>query len=329
VTSKRTLCSVLAVISLALLTASPLSAWNDTGHKLVGAIAWDHMTPVARQRTIALLQAAPADACLLDRFPDDSRPLPVREREFFMIATTWADIVRPDREHPRPCDRFHRASWHFINYFWSGTSGASGADRPVDRPGSTVPTDNVVERLTSLRPIAACLAPPCSSSGERAVALAWILHLVGDLQEPLHTSSRVTTAPGEQNGDQGGNLFKLGPPDPLRAPPSLHGYWDGIIDRALPRLPNETDQAYLARAESAIVARHPLAQMKGRIQSGEFRSWSQEGFDTTKRELYPETLIREQMPADTYRSRALSVAEEAIALGGYRLADLLNAMFSG
>ncbi|MEO8076641.1 MAG: S1/P1 nuclease, partial [Acidobacteriota bacterium] len=116
--SKRTLCSFLAV-SLALLMPPPLSAWNDTGHKLVAAIAWDHMTPGARQRAIALLQAAPPDACLLDRFPTDSRPLAVREREFFVIAGTWADLVRPDRAHPRPCERFHRASWHFINYFYS------------------------------------------------------------------------------------------------------------------------------------------------------------------------------------------------------------------
>src|SRR5918995_524670 len=45
------------------------SAWNATGHQLVARIAWNAMTPAVRQRVIALLEAAPGDACLRELLP--------------------------------------------------------------------------------------------------------------------------------------------------------------------------------------------------------------------------------------------------------------------
>src|SRR6187399_2619452 len=149
------LISVVAVF-VVLLTPRPVLAWNATGHQLVAGIAWDRMTPAARQQAIALLQAAPPDACLLDLFPTDLRPLEVRQREFFVAASTWADIVRPGQNDTRPCTRFHRRDWHFINYFWSGISGSMGSTQPTERTDIAVPTDNVVERLKFLRPFVVC-----------------------------------------------------------------------------------------------------------------------------------------------------------------------------
>lgn len=318
----------VATVALVLLLPAPLFAWNATGHQLIAAIAWDRMTPAARQQAIALLRSAPADACLLDLFPTDSRPLEVRQREFFVRASTWSDLVRPGRNDMRPCTRFHRRDWHFINYFWSGVSGGTGSNQPTNRTDIDVPTDNIVERLVFLRPLVACQAAPCGSPrAAQATALAWMLHLVGDIQQPLHATARVTTQPDERRGDQGGNLFKLGPPSNANPPLSLHSYWDGIIDRAVPRLPNEGEQAYVARVGAAIVLKHPLAQMSARLKSGDFAAWSSEGFDTTKRAIYPSTLTRGQMPLPAYQRNALAIAQEAIALGGYRLADLLNQMF--
>jgi len=318
----------VAAAALVLLLPAPLFAWNATGHQLVAAIAWDRMTPAARQQAIALLRAAPADACLLNLFPTDSRPLDVRQREFFVRASTWSDSVRPDRNDTRPCTRFHRRDWHFINFFWSGLSGGAGANLPTNRSEIAVPTDNAVERLVFLRPLVACSAAPCGTPrAAQSTALAWILHLIGDIHQPLHSTARVTTQPDERQGDQGGNLFKLGPPSVTNPPLSLHGYWDGIIDRAVPRLPSEGEQAYVSRVSAAIVMKHPPASMTPRLKPAEFAAWSNEGFETTKRSVYPNTLTRGQMPPPAYQTNALTIAQEAIALGGYRLADLLNQMF--
>ncbi|HXH90325.1 MAG TPA: hypothetical protein VNN25_02005, partial [Thermoanaerobaculia bacterium] len=72
----------LPVLALVLLSCLPQSllAWNGTGHELVAGIAWDNMSLDARNKAIALLESAPSNACLLDLFPNDSRPLAVRQR---------------------------------------------------------------------------------------------------------------------------------------------------------------------------------------------------------------------------------------------------------
>lgn len=322
---KRKLFSVLTLI-LALVLPQTVFAWGSTGHQVVAGIAWDNMTPSARQKAITLLQAAPADACLLNLFPNDSRPLAERQREFFMRVSTWPDIVRPNEEDTRPCTRFHRRNWHFINYFWEGISGGSGADAPRDREDIEIAEINAVERLKFFRPLVACDTPSCGTPmQERATTLAWILHLVGDIHQPLHTSGRVTSRPREREGDQGGNLFKLGPfNDSL----SLHSFWDGIVDHAEPRREDERDNnlAYLNRIIGIITTQHPRSGMVSSLRSGEFEAWSLEGFDKTKRLIYPQTLERGRMPNDEYTGLAFRTSKETIALAGYRLADLLNQM---
>jgi hypothetical protein len=309
---------------------SPLdaSAWNETGHHVLTRIAWDHMTPAARRQVVERLQAAPVDACLRELFDQDTaRPLDERQREFVLRASTWPDIIRPRGDaDTRACTRYHRRDWHFINYFWEGVSGATNQDRPRDRTEPVTPELNAVERLRVLRPLVVCVAPACgTSAADRATSLAWILHLVGDIHQPLHTTARVTARAGEQEGDRGGNLFMLGsPPMPL----SLHAYWDEILDRAVPRQAHEqgNDRAYVARVAATIVATHPRTSMAARVKSGDFEAWAQEGLALTKQHVYPATLRRDQMPSAAYRDSAATVAFEAIALGGYRLADLLNRM---
>jgi hypothetical protein len=321
-TKQTRLFSIFSLLFVLLLPQFAF-AWNGTGHSVVAGIAWDNMTPAARLKAITLLQAAPQDACLRNLFPNDSRPLAVRQREFFMRAATWSDIVRPkNNQDTRPCTRFHRRDWHFINYFWEGISGGTGGNAPRDNKDIKTPEINAVERLKYFRPFVVCSLPACGTLlEERATTLAWILHLVGDIHQPLHTTARVTTSPGEQEGDQGGNLFKLD-----TSASQLHSYWDGIIDRSVSRQQSERDIDYFNRVAGTITQEHPRASMENRLRSGNFVAWSLEGFATTKSKVYPQSLQRGQLPSDTYRQSAFTTSKEAIALAGYRLADLLNQM---
>ena len=316
---------IAPALLIILLVPHPTWAWNATGHEVVAQMAWETMTTVTRQRVIALLEAAPPDACLVDEMPTDARPRAAREREFFLYASTWADIVRPAENDTRPCTRFNRGEWHYINYFWQGVSGATSTDRPNDRPDITPPTTNVVAQLPLMRAFAACGTPQCGATpGERAIALTWILHLVGDVHQPLHTNARITVQPDEQKGDQGGNLFVLQTePRVLR----LHGYWDGILDRSVPRRDGESQSAYVGRLAAAITATHTHAAMLPRLKPADYDAWAREGFATAKASVYPATLKRGELPGEEYRKRAFATAQLAIALAGYRLGDLLNTMF--
>ncbi|HEX8773746.1 MAG TPA: S1/P1 nuclease [Pyrinomonadaceae bacterium] len=308
--------SLIILLVTSFLIPQSAQAWDAVGHQVVARIAWENMTPTARRNVVNLLREAPRDACLRNLFPNNSQPLSVRQRQFFMLASTWPDIVRPGRNDTRPCTRFHQRDWHFINFFWSGVSG----DAPQDVTSIPTPLINAVERLGVFR----SSVNGGGQASDRATQLAWILHLVGDIHQPLHTSARVTTEAGESRGDQGGNLFKLGPGENAL---SLHSYWDGIIGRSIRRRRNEGDFAYLDRVAGRIMADHPRASLIGRLRPLQFDAWAREGFDTTKRAVYPSSLERGQMPSENYRRNAFTIADEAIAIGGYRLADMMNQLF--
>jgi hypothetical protein len=302
---------VHCVIVLLSLSASA-QAWNDTGHKVVARIAWDSMKPQTRESVIALLEAAPPDAGLLDLFANDLRPLPARQREFFLRTSTWADIIR-DRNFPERRDKYHQSPWHYINFFWELPHPNA---KPKDRKDMQPEPQNVVERLQHFQ---ASLADPNLEQSQRAIDLAWVLHLVGDIHQPLHCSARVT--PAEPEGDRGGNLFKLD------STFTLHGYWDNILSLSFPSNENESEDAYIGRLAKSIMKRHSKAKLAKKLKPGEFESWAKDGYNTTKTKVYPSSLRRNQAPSNSYRKNALKISEPAIALAGYRLAEMLDRLF--
>lgn len=301
-----------ALLSLSAIALSgawwPAAAWNDTGHEVVALIAWENLSPPARSKVVAIMRQAPAASRLPQLFRQDNRPLEVRQREFFRRAATWADLARdlPDFDHP---------TWHHRNFYWKQDNGVA-----VDLPDLQVNRENIVERLGHFK---TRLADPGAPASERAIELAWVLHLVGDIHQPLHCSGRVTAA--EPNGDHGGNDFKLAliPGHPRRDRQRLHAYWDGMIDKAFRRNAGETESAYLQRAASLIVARHPRALLEAQLEPGQIDVWARESV-VAAQAAYPDTLKRNKEPASDYRLTGIQISRERVALGGYRLALMLE-----
>jgi hypothetical protein len=297
------------VLTLTLFSSQSVVAWNGTGHKLVARIAWDDMTTTTRKNVVALLLKIPTNACLRERFSKDpSRPLEDREREFFVLAATWPDIVRPNDDHDlRPCIKYHRRDWHFVDFFWSGVSGdPTNPPHDVSIPVAEV---NALERLQELEQLVVSNKP----ANQRAIFLGWILHLVGDIHQPLHTSGRVTSRPDEKHGDGGGNAFKLGPKL------SLHSYWDGIVDRKQGNVNIDT-------VAGDFRSDHSRSSF-GNLFPGDFEKWVRESLQNAKDKAYPKSLKRNNLPSTDYRDSTFDVADESIAKAGYRLADLLNQLF--
>src|SRR6185437_15260252 len=67
------------------------------------------------------------------------------------------------------------------------------------------------------------LASASASNELKSYDLVWLLHLVGDVHQPLHTTSRFTHS--QPQGDEGGNLVSLCE-KPCRQ--ELHAYWDNL-----------------------------------------------------------------------------------------------------
>ena len=314
---KNCLSKIFLIFVIIFSSVSFASAWDDTGHKLVAYIAWQQMSPHAREQAVKLLLSAPEDSDLSVFYLQDSRSDAAKRRELFMIASTWADIVRDKRFKTRYA-KYHHGTWHYLDTFWRETNGKVEivADLKSDE-------ENALERIHTYDKM---LRDSSVSDEDKAIALAWILHLVGDIHQPLHDSGRVTDV--EPKGDQGGNLFLLSPKDAVGEDRlNLHWYWDSIIGRNIPRFFDACDSDYIPPIAQEIMKNYPYSTMQSRLESGQFDKWQQEGFQIASTKLYPSTLIRNETPSEAYKKQSFQIAQEQIALAGYRLGQMLNQIF--
>lgn len=303
----------LVALVLLLMFVMPAFGWNETGHKIVAYIAWQKMTPKAREKVNALFMAAPEDSDIGVYFAFDSRSVATRQLEQFMIIATWADIVR-DRKFPVRLGKYHHGTWHYSDIFFREVNGKPEIVTELkDDP------QNAVERLNVMR---AVLADTTKSDAERVIALAWILHLVGDVHQPLHSVARVTDL--EPKGDQGGNLFELTPKDtPRENQKNLHSYWDGIVSTAAPRENDACDWDYLPPLGDKFMKNYPEAKMQAQVDNLKFEDWRQEGFENAVKYVYA-GVTRYEKPSAKYQKQAYKLSQQEIALAGYRLAKILN-----
>lgn len=305
------------LFSLAVFAFCPsVFAWNDVGHKLTAYIAWQRMSPAARENVIKILLKAPEDSDLSALYPQDSRSTAAKQRELFMIAAYWADIIR-DRSFPMRY-KYHRGNWHYADTFWSQENGqVKILENPNEDGGKAI--EQLFEAEKTMR-------NPTATDAEKAIAIAWFLHLSGDIHQPLHTSARVTDL--EPKGDQGGNTFLLSPKSaPRENQMNLHWFWDSIINRVVERKNDAADSAFLPPVADKIMKKHPFAGFQNRLNLGKFDDWQKQVFTIATKEVFPSTLIREQMPPKQYVNNAYKISEEQIALAGYRIGEMLNAIF--
>ena len=293
-------------------------AWDDAGHKTTAYIAWQQMSPAAREKAFNILMSAPEDADLSVFYLQDSRSPEVKKQELFMVAATWADIVR-DRKFKNRAEKYHHSNWHYADTFWTQENRQV---KILPNPGEE--GGKAVEKLYEFEKV---LKDSAASDADKAIALAWILHLGGDIHQPLHTSARITEL--EPKGDQGGNLVLLTPKDaPREQSENLHWFWDSILGRIIARN-NMSDAEYISLLGEMMMRKHPPAEMQNRLKLGDFNEWQKTSFRLATTEVFSADLIRYETPSSKYRRNAFRVAEEQITLAGYRMGAMLNQIFSG
>src|SRR5262249_14821393 len=157
---------------LLLVGSTPALAWNEKGHLVIARLAWRQLTEDQRARVVAVLKKHPH----YEEYLAARRPEGFGEDEWaFLRAATWADWGRSHH-----AGQFDHPTWHYVNY-------------PIAPPGSAVDParheppssqENVVNQL------AVCVEKVGNGSDEeRAVYLAWLFHLVGDIHQPLHCTA--------------------------------------------------------------------------------------------------------------------------------------------
>lgn len=301
---------VFSIVSSAL-------AWDEVGHKLSAYIAWEQMTPEAREKVVKILLDAPEDSdlnVLYDAY--NSRSEAVKKRELFMYGAIWSDVVR-NRDFETRFRKYHQSDWHYADIFWKQENGKAIilADFPIES-GKAIPKLYDLEKI---------LRDNSYNNEEKAVALAWFLHIGGDIHNPLHNASRVTEL--EPKGDQGGNSFVFIPRTENSNGLNLHGFWDSIIGRVIPRKSDACDADYLSPIAKKMMKKYPYSKLQSRLDLGNYKLWNIEGFTLLNEVVYTNDLQRNQLPSKKYTKRTFNISEAQLTLAGYRLGETLNQIF--
>jgi hypothetical protein len=175
--------TIIVILLFLSVAVGRAGAWGWQGHIIVARIAEQHLTDKAKAGINQLLEP--------DRkITDDS-------------VASWPDHIRRDRPETGP--------WHYVDIPFDASSYDASRDCPT---GQCV--------VAQTEHFAAVLADTNATTASRAEALRFVVHFVGDMHQPLHSS--------ERNHDRGGNLVKITFLSDSQ-PGNLHSVWDTFLLR--------------------------------------------------------------------------------------------------
>lgn len=347
----RTCLGQLALV-LAFTAALPGEArgWHESGHRIVARIAWDELTPAQRTFVSDLLARHPRFAeDFVGRMPEAIKKLAEddgeRRRWVFMHAAIWPDLIKeevrslgkqmvgaggPDRAalERRLVDakKYDNGSWHYDNK-------PIYVD-PYALPAASPAGTGLVGVQQALPAMIKEIGDRGLPAERRAVALAWVVHLLGDSHQPLHSAAMFAAA-ALPEGDLGGNRLIVTVPDSRGTPTSLHALWDGLLG---------ADESAEAGLKRRVVTSHPRRRLLAELTASAGASvearvnlWLDESYRAADANVYTAEIrgaLLAALPAGAttpspvaldrgYVHAAKQVAMRRVALAGYRLADCI------
>jgi nuclease S1 len=278
--------SLIRGIALTVVCVPCAFAWGPQGHRTVGAIADRLLRPAARAQVAELLAAD------LDKSGQPSG------RTTLESIAVWADEIRgTPADHPR---------WHYDDAPLCGSARRDGYC-----PGGECNSAQL-ERLTAV------LADAQADLRARNEALKWIVHLVGDIHQPLHAAD---------NGDLGGNRVRVALAGVhTRGRLTLHGAWDSeLVTLAL-----ETRSRQQPPRDIEALARE-ARKLTAEAGQGTPSGWASESNHLARNVAYQYPgFACGSVPAGLvvldrdYQLEAGRIVRERLLLAGGRLANLLN-----
>ena len=265
---------ILAALLCLPMVPLQLSAWGPKGHQVVADVAYSRLTPQTRKNVKLLLGD-----------------------ETLASISTWADDVR--KQHDEAYD------WHFVDI----PEDAEGFDeqrdcfRPQDKHKDAQMDHHncVVDRIEIFEHV---LGDGNATQEQRAEALKWVVHFVGDLHQPLHAIDEA----------RGGNDIKLpafGNPQCGDYPCNLHWVWDNILLEHA----GLSEHGYVRKVQKSIRAEH-LDQRAG----GGPVDWANESHSEGRKILQDKPASVDQ----AYYDANIRLIDQKLALAGIRLASVLN-----
>jgi hypothetical protein len=299
---------LLFVLLLATAPAATLRAWDYTGHMIVDQIAYAQTKPEVREKIAALLP-------LLETKYNGHMPYN------FVTAGAYMDDLRAEKNYPY-------GPWHYIDAPY--TPDGSGYVEP--------PPPNVLSAIAQSEDV---IKNAQSTDAQKAEAVAMIMHFVGDTHQPLHCVDW---------NDKGGNgYFIAGVPFTdisKKRPANLHAFWDkayrfdvkdgkvvelffGLWTTERPAAPGE---GVIEKQAEKIMAEFPPESLAKLVAIDDTHAWAKESYVLACKSAYPpgphpgDNEVITLSPEYVHASH--EIADQRVALAGYRLAKLLNKLFA-
>lgn len=255
------------VFLICMLASRIVFAWGDDGHKMIGSIAENVMSQDAKKMIQSILGVEP-----------------------LYIAAIWPDLVRDDdvRFSKRDDEVFDFSPFHFCEV-------------PVGFTYSTRPVKNPKDCNSVLSNTQKILLKKTASRQEKMIALRFLVHVVGDIHQPLHVGNGF---------DRGANLCYIKTSEQARYPKTLHGYWDSTTVDDLQASFNEKDKPPLFYGQffKLFLAKHKselTEANKVKFGSTNVISWLDEAKDL-RETAYPDTpeSMKGAKPGEEYKFRS-------------------------
>jgi S1/P1 nuclease len=248
-----------------------------------------------------------------------------RKRLIFMLAATWPDEIKSDGTYHNDGSRGgdvpdgsestrnsgyddlnRHKYWHFVDHPFSqdGTDVTSFA----------IPVPNAGTQIAAFREVLRSDSP----SNLKSYDLVWLLHLIGDVHQPLHCTTRIST--DATQGDNGGNdeiFCPVGAKSCTTASSTkLHAFWDDILGTSS-KVAVADD--FASNLDAPSVPGSDIADAE---------TWIRDSFALAQKNTYIEPVEAGDGPfqaTQQYTASTKELAKKQVALAGVRLALVLAA----
>lgn len=289
---------LIVVVMAMFFWATPCFAWMEGGHHLIAVLAFHELTQEQQGALLDILKSHP-------RFEQDFKiPEKAGDAEHWLIgrAANWPDLVA--------LTPFERPKWHYQRGASVILKNVASEAPPIPYPGpdATMETQDLYIGA-ALQLCRVVMKDKTRPKADRAVALCWIGHLLGDSHQPCHSGSLY--CPEFPDGDRGANLI------PTIQGRNLHAVWDGLlgtrfdagdVKRRAIEIKQDTALWEAARNSTKDAARWDTVKIAaGRTEFDPMEVWLRESAQFAATHVYTSEILK---PIEALKSPIRSTAIE-------------------
>jgi len=257
----------LKVLAVSMVLYLPFSAaaWSMLGHRIVGQIAENHLSSKARKAIKAILG-----------------------NESLAMASNWGDFIKSDPAYD------YLYNWHFVNL-----------PAGLDKQGvfDFLEKDTAASVYTKVPAMIAILKDKQSSADQKVFAMRMLIHLVGDLNQPMHTARKE---------DLGGNKIYV---TWFGEKSNLHRVWDDEL----------IDYQRLSYMEYVAAIDHPTSAQLVNWKGNSLIDFVYGSYEVCNK-IY-ETTKPEAKLGYKYNFDYVNTLNDQLLKGGICLANILNDLY--